>query len=1014
MKSKTLITLMAGLTASVGLSQEINPVWVQHHNGLVNVAPADKLPTLQRRLSTTGNEAYGPIVSGNRDDFGRLTIKGFANFLKYDDDHYLLGIRENGIDEQTETDPVLVAAAAAYPDKSIIWVDAHTGKPLGVALQVPQFPVENATQNTSDFYWKWGINEGVHGQRVIYTTFRYKVLRWASAGTVAAAGFPAGKAIWSDVPTEAWIEPVPGEPNPTYPPLDKFIPSVNYLGADAGVYWNVQPGLEAPTGPDDPNYAKYIGSSGGDGSGSWRWKAFRVSGSGNTTKLWAGGGTWRQSQHEREFLTDDGGLTFYPVSRLNDRGDGWGAKGNYTLGGQPSQIRTEPDGRKWCIQGHFPGTGWGARPSRYTLNPAADNDIGRDNDTGYDANDAGAKHKERKHFYDPDGRAVASLPAFNWEAAGKDGLPLVRPTDGVDRYDGNWGMTADTKDGLDYIVSYSIPSWNQQFGGADNPASTFTPGWLGLHTLDGKIAPGAKNAWKLPCYETDERIIDPNGNGGTGFDYGYDGDVQIYPDTTAPAGSGKALVLAAFGEYGFGVFQVQNVAAQGTIVGPAPVTTLENRVLTVSAVFQGTGSPLLYKWQKDDGTGNFVDVPGAKGNLSTYGSSDYKGSYTVKLAKVSDSGKYRMIVLNPAGNLTSNPATVLVNPDNEPPVVVATSSVDGDGVDVCFDELLDPGDLNDIVADPGTARDHVNYSITTPAGAEVTAATLRADGKSVHLTVTGLSGVSFTLKVVNVRDYTRREANKIPAVPGQIASGQVQGFTLLDIGNPTAVQGATYSCNTGEYEVEAGGVDIWGNADQFHFAYKEVVGDFDVKVQVAELRGPGNRNGIMLRESLDPDSRHAYITWNPGNIVGAHVRPETGAATTWFNPENNWVPAGPPPNVWLRLKRSGEVISAFRSSDGLGWTAFGTTTVAIPETAFLGLATAANGGATPGYTRYSGYSDNKALSIGVENGVITLSWSGGGVLQSSSAVTGSYTDAAKQANPQTVTAAGSKNFYRLR
>lgn len=432
------VLLALSTIATTAMAQEIKPVWVQHHNGLVNVLPANKLPSLKRRLSTTGVEAYGPLSSGNRDDYGRLTIKGFADFLKYDDDHYLLGIRENGIDEVTETDAASVAAAAACPDKSVVWIDAHTGALLGVALKFPKFDVVNAVQDLPDFYWKWGIDEGTHGSRVIYSTYRYKIMRYAATATVVDPNFPAGRATWSTTPTEAWVEPVPGEPNPTLPPFAKFIPSVNYAGADSGVYWNALPGLPAPTDTSDPNYASYVDSSKGDGSGSWRWKAFRVSGSGNSTRIWAGGGTWRQSQHSREFDTDNGGLTFYPVSRLNDRGDGWGVKANYTLGGQPSQIRTEPDGRKWCIQGHFPGAGWGNRPFRYTLNPAAADDVGHsevtnvvcaaDVITAFDANDSGTKHKERPHFYDPDGRAVGTLPAFAWEATGQNGLPgPVRP-----------------------------------------------------------------------------------------------------------------------------------------------------------------------------------------------------------------------------------------------------------------------------------------------------------------------------------------------------------------------------------------------------------------------------------------------------------------------------------------------------------------------------------------------------------------------------------------------------------
>src|SRR5262249_62381302 len=121
---------------------------------------------------------------------------------------------------------------------------------------------------------------------------------------------------------------------------------------------------------------------------------------------------------------------------------------------------------------------------------------------------------------------------------------------------------------VDYHVRYAIPGCQRRFGGmapdshnsvAQTP--TLKPGWVGVHPWDGKIAPGANNSWKLRCYETDEPIVDPNGNGGTGFDYGYNGDVTVYPDAGAPAGSSKSLVLVTFADCGFGVFAVANECA---------------------------------------------------------------------------------------------------------------------------------------------------------------------------------------------------------------------------------------------------------------------------------------------------------------------------------------------------------------------------------------------------------------------------------------------------------------------
>ncbi len=470
MKYQALIGSLLGLAAgTAAIGQEVTPVWVQHINGLVNVAPENKLPILVK-AGGTGDATYG--FSGND------VVDSYVSFVKYDDDHYLLGVRENGINE---TDPNLTdeqkANAAAFPDRSLVWIDAKTGKSLGLALKTEVLPVPIATQSTVYAWWKFGVQDGANGERAVYTGYKYKVLRYAPSGTVADPNFPAGRPTWAATPTQAWVEPVPGE----------------------------------PSGDE---------SSGGDGSASWRWKAFRVSGAGNQTQLWIGGGTWRASHQPQQFETTDGGLTFQPIARMDDRDSG-GEKGAYALGGQPSSISATPTdparpGLQVSYQGHYPGSGWEARPNRYTMNPQGDGTAPRLGGTG------------RPGFFDRDEAAGGNLPAFRWEAAGKDGIPIDHKVDGVEYYDGNWVLTMDTKDGLEYVVSYAIPSWNQQFGAVGNPDAVFKPGWIGVHTLDGQIASGV-SAYKIPVYETDEPIVDPNGNGGTGHDYVYEGDITVYP-----------------------------------------------------------------------------------------------------------------------------------------------------------------------------------------------------------------------------------------------------------------------------------------------------------------------------------------------------------------------------------------------------------------------------------------------------------------------------------------------------
>ena len=186
------------------------------------------------------------------------------------------------------------------------------------------------------------------------------------------------------------------------------------------------------------------------------------------------------------FVLDESGVKLRPISRMDDRNNG-GEKGSYALGGIPSSYVGHPTdaarpGLKVAYQGHYPGSGWEARPNRHTRNPGGDGTPLRLGGTG------------RPDFFDLDEAAGGNVPAFAWESAGANGIPIKHAVDGVEHYDGNWGGILDANERLDYLVTYAIPSWDQQFGKVGEANAVFKPGWIGAHTLHGLIASAAS-----PC-----------------------------------------------------------------------------------------------------------------------------------------------------------------------------------------------------------------------------------------------------------------------------------------------------------------------------------------------------------------------------------------------------------------------------------------------------------------------------------------------------------------------------------
>ncbi|MEI6785374.1 MAG: hypothetical protein WCQ21_31130, partial [Verrucomicrobiota bacterium] len=108
--------------------------------------------------------------------------------------------------------------------------------------------------------------------------------------------------------------------------------------------------------------------------------------------------------------------------------------------------------------------------------------------------------------------------------------------------------------------------------------------------------------------------------------------------------------------------------------------------------------------------------------------------------------------------------------------------------------------------------------------------------------------------------------------------------------------------------------------------------------------------------------------------------------------------------------------SAYYATDGMSWVPFGTTTNIIADPALLGLATAANAGANTGFTKYASYGTTVVhgkLSVSSVGGVFTLSWTGPGVLKSATSLSGPFTTASSQVNPQVITPTGTQKFFRL-
>jgi YVTN family beta-propeller protein len=232
--------------------------------------------------------------------------------------------------------------------------------------------------------------------------------------------------------------------------------------------------------------------------------------------------------------------------------------------------------------------------------------------------------------------------------------------------------------------------------------------------------------------------------------------------------------------------------------------------------------------------------------------------------------------------------------------------------------------------------------------ANATTSNLLGSATSYSLTLTPIAPGAVTLSlpaasVINASGVPNTASNSISVTFQPPSTVVLQG---QDIGQ-TNVAGST-SFSGGTYTVNGSGSDVFFTEDGFQFALTQLTGDGEIRARVT---GQTNTNdwakaGVMIRESLAPDSRHAFLftTPQPAN---------NGFGLVWRTTSTTSYTGGPAlnamPNNWVRLVRSGSTLSAFASANGTAWTPVGSVTLAnLNSRVMIGLAVTSTSPSTLG------------------------------------------------------------------
>jgi TolB protein len=166
-------------------------------------------------------------------------------------------------------------------------------------------------------------------------------------------------------------------------------------------------------------------------------------------------------------------------------------------------------------------------------------------------------------------------------------------------------------------------------------------------------------------------------------------------------------------------------------------------------------------------------------------------------------------------------------------------------------------------------------------------------------------------------------------------SGTFGAFTNSDdVGAPQLKGSAEFDPSTRQYKVTGTGTDIWAKADQFHYVWREMSGDFAVTATTRFLTdgNPHRKAVIMLRKSLETDSPFVHLAIHGDGMPSVQFRNIKADTTNTVD-----FPVEGPGTWTLKLTRQGSNITVWVAKDGAPLRELGQTVNQLGSPVLVGL-----------------------------------------------------------------------------
>ena len=174
----------------------------------------------------------------------------------------------------------------------------------------------------------------------------------------------------------------------------------------------------------------------------------------------------------------------------------------------------------------------------------------------------------------------------------------------------------------------------------------------------------------------------------------------------------------------------------------------------------------------------------------------------------------------------------------------------------------------------------------------------------------------------------------VPAAAPPIVPPLPDGWSAADVGNVGFTGAASFDAAATSFTLKGAGKDIGGASDAFQFAWRALTGDGVVVARVRKLQNISSlsKAGVMIRQSLEAGSPHAFMGLTPTGAASFQRRAIAGGATVSTPGPLATVPS------WVMIERIGATVNAYVSADALTWTLVGSDTIPFDATVLAGLA----------------------------------------------------------------------------